>query len=104
MSPDVRGAAKRVFGGNCTFSDDDLMMLEHFAGWAVDQGYRGDIKDRRTRQNIAKAKALRALGRDSDRNPEGEDRADGLRAEHESAGRQASPNSSRAILQGKEPA
>jgi hypothetical protein len=82
--PDVRGAAKRVFGGNCTFSDDDMAMLEHFAAWATDQGYRAGIKDTRTLQNIARAQALRAIAqfaRDSDGSPQGRDREDGLDGE-----------------------
>ncbi|QPQ55554.1 hypothetical protein IC614_02835 [Allosphingosinicella flava] len=86
MAPDVRGAAKRVFGGNCTFSDDDLAMLEHFAAWAVDQGYRAEISDRRTIKNIARAQALRAMERDSDGSATAERPGTGLDPKDDSAG------------------
>lgn len=35
---EVRAAAKRVTGGNCSFADDDLAILEHLATRAVANG------------------------------------------------------------------
>ncbi len=55
----VRRYAAQTFGGNCAFADDDAKMLAHFASWAIDQGYRGGISDRRTLRNIERAAVAR---------------------------------------------
>jgi hypothetical protein len=55
MQPDIRGVAKSVFGGNCTFIDDDLNMLAAFAVKAIDLGAHEAISDASTRLNITSA-------------------------------------------------
>jgi hypothetical protein len=61
MAPDIRGVAKRVLGGNCTFSDDDLSLLAGLAELAVDAGlHEGKITNRATLMNIEEARQARA--------------------------------------------
>jgi hypothetical protein len=77
--PDVRGAAKRVFGGNCTFSDDDMAMLEHFA---LSRTSRGRRRFEQSRSSLAIAMEARR----------GETAKTGSTAKPRQRGPKASPN------------
>lgn len=59
MAPDVRGVARAVCGGNCTFSDDDLSLLACLAVAAIDAGLHHVIQDKQIIANIERAKAER---------------------------------------------
>lgn len=50
----VREAAKRATGGNCSFADDDLHILEHLAMRAIDAGLTDGLHS----HVAAKARAL----------------------------------------------
>lgn len=52
----VRSAAKRVTGGNATFIDDDIKILEHLASHAVAAGLVDELHP-----DVARA-ALNAAG------------------------------------------
>jgi hypothetical protein len=50
----LRAAAKEVFGANCSFADDDLLLLKVCAKWAIQNG----IPDELNTEIIPRAKAL----------------------------------------------
>lgn len=59
----VRSASKRVTGGNCTFVDDDIKVLEHLAARAVKAGLTDQLPDD-IRANCARAALSAATGGD----------------------------------------
>jgi len=60
VQADVRQLAKRVLGGNCTYSDDDAHLLAGLAELAIDAGLHvGKITDRLTLADIERAKVFR---------------------------------------------
>ena len=56
---DVRELAKKVTGGNCTFSDDDVRLLAHLALRACDADLLDGLDDERTKLQIRRAAGKR---------------------------------------------
>ena len=89
VQADIRRLAKRVLGGNCTFSDDDdAHLLAGLAELAIDAGlHEGKITDKLTLADIERAKVFREQERAAIAMEarQGQDREDGPDAEHDSA-------------------
>ena len=52
ITHEVRCAAKKVTGGNCRFADDDIAVLSHLAGRAVESGLTDQISESIQKPNI----------------------------------------------------